>query len=379
MMRRTAWIAPTLMLPMLLAACAPDFTPMSFVDKPRILGLVAEPPEVAFAQDTQGNVTLTAVIALPGPDRDGVQADAELTDLAWSLCVLSLGASAGYRCAVPEFPVTDADLETRTATFQGAVLAAQMDLVRTFVGEFVAYLKQVVTQDDACNLAVIAGWDDCVADNDGNEAPCEDATFAAAKACMYEGGIELMFHAAATVVVDGEPVTLDAYKRVAFRAPKEGRSPNRNPGFRVRVGDAEVAATGRPGLSGVVSACPKAKVTFAPELFEDAIETNPDAEPNPDGTPADEFLFLSWTATSGTFDRIKSSTAVLKPDDPIDLSNELVLWPDDEMPAESTVWVFARDDRLGASFVTFGLTRWDGPECEADPDFAAVIDAGGAP
>jgi hypothetical protein len=377
-MRRTAWIAPTLMLPMLLAACAPDFTPMSFVDKPRILGVVAEPPEVAFSEQTQGDVALSAVIALPGPDPDGVAVDAELTDLSWSLCVLSLGASAGYRCAVPEFPVTDADFESRTATFQGAVLAAQMDLVRSFVGGFVEYLKQVVTQDDACNLAVIAEWDDCVADNDGNEAPCEDATFAAAKACMFEGGLEAMFHATATVVLDGEPVTLDAYKRVAFRAPKDGRIPNGNPGFRVRVGEAEVAATDRPNAS-VVSACPDAKVTFEPELFDDAIETNPDAEPNPDGTPAEEFVFLSWTATSGEFDRIKSSTAVLKPDDPIDLSNELVQWPADEMPAESTVWVFARDDRLGASFVTFTLTRWDGPECEADPDFVTVLAAGGAP
>lgn len=377
-MRRTAWIAPTLMLPMLLAACAPDFTPMSFVDKPRILGVVAEPPEVAFSEDAQGDVLLSAEIALPGPDRDGVQPDAELTDLSWTLCVLSLGASAGYRCAVPEFPVTDADFEARTATFQGAMLAVQMDLVRDFIGGFVEYLKQVVTQDDACNLAVIAGWESCLDEHDGDAAPCEDATLAASKACMFEGGIEVMFHATATVVMDGEPVTLDAYKRVAFRAPMDGRSPNHNPGFRVRVGEAEVAATDRPDTSAVVSACPDAKVTFEPELFEDAIETNPDAEPNPDGTSADEFLFLSWTSTSGTFDRIKSSTAVLKPDDPIDLSNELVLWPADEMPAESTVWVFARDDRLGASFVTFTLTRWDGPECAADPDFATVLDAGGA-
>jgi hypothetical protein len=376
-MRRIAWIAPTLLW---WAACAPDFTPMSFVDKPRILGIVAEPPEVAFSEDAPGSVTLQAVVALPGPDRDGVQADAELTDLSWALCVLSLGAGAGYACAVPEFPVGDADLATRTAAFDGALLVAQMDLIRGFLPEYIAFLKQIVTQDDACTLAVIADWEACLAANGDDPAPCGDATFAAAKACMAEGGIELMFHATATVTVDGTPRTVDAYKRVAFRAPKEGREPNRNPGFRVRLGEAEVAATDGQGLGATVAVCPGAKITFEPELFEDAIERNPDAEPAADGTPAEEFLFLSWVATSGDFDRIKSSIAVVDEDDPIDLTNEWTAWEADEMPAESTAWVFARDDRLGVSYVTFPLVRWDGPECATEPDFAKVLDGeGGAP
>ncbi len=375
-MRRTAWVVPTLLV---WAACTPDFTPMSFVDKPRVLGIVAQPPEVAFSDEAQGTVTLEAVVATPGPDRDGVQAPFELTDLAWTICVLSLGASAGYRCAIPEIPVFDTDLATRQATFDGALLAAQMDLVRGFLPEFIGFLKQVVTQDDACNLGVIEDWEACLAANDDASGPCEDETFAAAKACMVEGGIEVMFHAQATFDTEQGPVVRDAYKRVAFRAPREDRPANRNPGFRIRLGEDEVAATDRTGPSATVSACPKAKVEFEPELFEDAVEINPDLPPEEDGQPAREFLFLSWVATSGEFDRIKSSTAVARRGDPINLSNELVMWPADQMPAETTVWVFARDDRLGVSYVTFPVLRWDGPECADDPDFARVDDAGGAP
>ena len=77
-----------------VAACAPEFSPSSFVDKPRILGIVANPPEVPFTQENPGSVTLHVVVAMPGPDETGNLQQTALKDLEWAVCPMSLGAEA---------------------------------------------------------------------------------------------------------------------------------------------------------------------------------------------------------------------------------------------------------------------------------------------
>lgn len=72
-----------------LAACAPDFTPRSVLEDARVLALVAEPPEIGYADAT----TITAYTWAP----PGAQ-----VAWSWSSCPYSLGSSVGYACIVPE-------------------------------------------------------------------------------------------------------------------------------------------------------------------------------------------------------------------------------------------------------------------------------------
>jgi hypothetical protein len=365
-----AFLALIAVLPLVAMACTPDFTPQSFIDKPRVLGIVATPPEVQFSADEQGSVLLTAVIALPGPDKEGQTQDVVLKDLEWSACILNLGAQAQYRCAVQELPL-DGDFGTGTATLDGALLAAGLELLRPFVGEFLEAFKQVIEKEDDCLRTVLADWDACMDRNGGEGEPCMDAAYEGAKACLFNEGLEVMIHLAATVGPPADDTAnrvMHAYKRVAFRQIDEARPANRIPGFRVRVDGRLVADTAGAGGGEpfeALWACPGRTITFEPELHDDAVEK----VAGEDGQPVAEAIFMSWFATSGDFDRIKSSTAVPKPGDPVDLSNELEMWKDDEMPQQTRVWVFCRDDRLGMSYVTFPVLRQDPDRC------ATLVDA----
>ena len=40
-------------------------------------------------------------------------------------------------------------------------------------------------------------------------------------------------------------------------------------------------------------------------------------------------------------------------DGALEISNEWTAWELEAMPKQTTMWVFARDDRLGVAFVTF--------------------------
>lgn len=70
------------------AGCASDFPPPSFLDDPRVLALVAEPPELGFAE----RATVTAHTWVP----EGLVASG-----TWRFCPFSLGASVGYACIDP--------------------------------------------------------------------------------------------------------------------------------------------------------------------------------------------------------------------------------------------------------------------------------------
>ncbi|HEX9051080.1 MAG TPA: hypothetical protein VF841_11155 [Anaeromyxobacter sp.] len=80
------------LVPLLLAAagCGKEFTPRSVVVDTRVLAIVAAPLEVGPSD----SVTLTAWRV--GPPGGAIASE------RWSFCPFSVGATAGYACAVPE-------------------------------------------------------------------------------------------------------------------------------------------------------------------------------------------------------------------------------------------------------------------------------------
>jgi hypothetical protein len=355
-----------------VAACAPEFSPSSFVDKPRILGIVANPPEVPFTQENPGSVTLHVVVAMPGPDETGNLQQTALKDLEWAVCPMSLGAEATFACAVPEIPVLDTDFEARTATFDGQVLSTMIDFLADSAAEYMEFIRGTIEQDDECNNSALAAWDKCSQYEAAQLKTCQDDAFAMFKVCLLEKGLELMFHVTITVEIDGQELKREGYKRVAFRAPKEGRVPNKNPGFEVLYDGQTVAST--EAVSNTLAVCPGKRIKLEPRLFDDAIEFNPDAGGD------DEFVFFSWVVTSGRFRSIKTSMASIGEDGALEISNEWTAWELEAMPKQTTMWVFARDDRLGVAFVTFPVVPLIDPVCDvAGPNYAVVRDAGELP
>jgi hypothetical protein len=317
----------------LLAApgCGASFDPLSLVEKPRVLGIVASPPDLPL----DGTTRLDLVAAFPD----------EVASVAWTACPLSLGSAAQYACAVPELPVAGTGA---TAAFSGSALAPYLEGLRAFFAEFVGFARQVVEQDDACLRAVIDAWDACTAREGGDAPACVDAGYPAAIACIRAGGLDVSFRAH-VAFADGRAV--DAYKRVLFRDPDPARPPNRNPGLDgvnvsglvVREGDA-------------VEAVPGTELRLEPVLDADAVESFTDAG----GKAVDETIFFTWYATSGRFAWSRSTL-----DAP---ENRLRLDAAAAMPPVTDAWLFAHDDRLGQAYVHFRIVPKGGG-----------ADAGGTP
>ncbi|MBI5069791.1 MAG: hypothetical protein HZB56_16275 [Deltaproteobacteria bacterium] len=81
---RARTLAPLLLL---AAGCASDFDPRSYLADLRVLALVADRPEIGFAEST-------TVTARTWPE------DRAATG-TWSFCPYSVGSSVGYDCVVP--------------------------------------------------------------------------------------------------------------------------------------------------------------------------------------------------------------------------------------------------------------------------------------
>ncbi len=393
-MHRTLRIAATLALLASVAACYPNFTPQSFIDKPRILGIRADPPEVQFSDEAQGTVTLTAFLALPELPKDEPPGPRRLESLEWSMCVLNLGATAGYKCALPETPL-ESDFEARTATFDGADLYGLLELIRPLMPDFIEFVKQTVAQDDECQNAVIDTWDACVDANGGDATACIDPGFEAERTCLIEKGQDITFHLKATWTDDAQPpgtpekFVADAYKKAFFRPITAERPANRIPAFSLWVHPSKplasvpVTSIRNPAPAVVVRACPEQKVTFEPIPDEDARETFLDT----DGTTKTELLLFSWYTNAGEFERLKSSTATAAEGDAIDLTNVLELPKAQDFPATFPVRVFVRDDRLGLDGLEFQVQPRDASECTKPegapkdwkkPDPEVVLPEGGA-
>jgi hypothetical protein len=85
-----------------LGGCADTFTPASVIEDLRVLAIVAEPPEVrppASIGDPTEQVTIRATAVAPPATPGGPPVTPAAP--AWTFCPFSVGASAGYACAVP--------------------------------------------------------------------------------------------------------------------------------------------------------------------------------------------------------------------------------------------------------------------------------------
>jgi hypothetical protein len=90
----TRWTpVAALALAMALGGCGEDFTPQSVVNKIRVLGVRASPPELQFAGDTQ----LEPLVA-------GFDADAKLC-YAWAYCPFAWSKDGNFKCIDAELQI----------------------------------------------------------------------------------------------------------------------------------------------------------------------------------------------------------------------------------------------------------------------------------
>jgi len=292
---------------LILVGCGPEFEKPSLVTGPRVLGIVADPPEVAFSEGTR----LEAVIAFPE----------KVSSLSWTWCPLSLGASMGYKCAVPEVPNPDS---SPTITFDATTLGTMLEGMRPQFGQLVPFLRQTVRQSDVCLRDVIGQWDAC-----NGQSPCADEVFNAFMGCLHAGGVGVTFHLHLQLE-DG--TAMEAYKAVLVRDP--GPSRNHNPPLSgVEVTHSIVHK------DEVTHSIPGNKLEMKVVPGPGAVEEYTDQE----GNLQKERVFFTWYTTTGDFEHTRST-----PEAP---ENTLKLPP--ERPDEITIWVFALDDRGGASYVRF--------------------------
>jgi len=336
---------------LLAAACGSEFDPASKVTKPRVLGIVASKPDATFTDD----VTLEAVLGVPPVDPSATEPAPTVSSLAWSVCPLSLGAYAAYACADPslELPVPAADASGTTATLRGAAFAAGLAQLKPFFPQLLEGLRRIVSQEaDACLWDMIVACDACTgaaADAKGAEA-CLESAYTTTVACLRSDGFDVQ---ARLVVTLDDGTSFEAVKRVLFRDPDPDRPPNANPavtGLDVwpnveREGPSVHVA---PGATLTVPA--GWVVSFVPALAEGSIEALPegDAALERPGATGFELVYFSWFATDGRFayERTTSDT----PDTTWDAPQA-----DELPPGPVPAWVFVRDDRLGAGFLSFSI------------------------
>ncbi|MBM4397332.1 MAG: hypothetical protein FJ087_16810 [Deltaproteobacteria bacterium] len=300
-----------------LLACGPDFDKLSEVKGPRVLGIVADRPAIAF----DGQAALEAVIAYPD----------QVASIAWTWCALNLGSAGAYACAVPEIPMPETG---PTAAFDAAALQPFLAGLKPALPDLVEFLKQTVTQDDECTRAMLDDWDAC----GGEEAACLDAGYDALVACLHSEGMEVTLHLRVDWK-DGGGV--DAYKRLLLRDPAPDRRPNANPAL-----DGVVVAGTLVKSGGEARSLPGGKLDMAASPAPGAVEQYE----GPDGV-RDERVFFTWYSDSGEFAHIRSTPEA--PDNRLSLPAE--------RPDEVRVWVFAHDDRGGASYVAFRVLNRDAP------------------
>ncbi len=312
----------TLLAGVAAGACGADFEPASLVTGPRLVALVAEPPELGF----EGVAALAAVVTDP----------AAVAEATFTVCPVSTGSTGGYACVGPELALPSDGLG---ATLDAGVLGAYLETLRTNFAAAAPALRSGLLADDACLDGVLSDVDAC----GGGEA-CEAAAGEAAVACLRAGGVD------ATVRLrlrfeGSEP--FDAYKRVRLRDATAEHPANTNP----RLVGVRVEPVDRPGeavtlvAGGATEVAAGAGVRLVPLLDEGAVEAW-----RGDGEEVTELVSFSWFTTAGSFDYGRSTADVPE----VELA---VPGPgDDDAASALQLFVVARDDRYGTDALAFSLT-----------------------
>lgn len=95
--------AALLLLGLALSGCSETFTPASVIEDRRVLALVAEPPELDGS--TPGATTTVRAVEAAPLVPPPLPAGTDTLTRRWSFCPFTLGAAAGYACAVPQCEV----------------------------------------------------------------------------------------------------------------------------------------------------------------------------------------------------------------------------------------------------------------------------------
>jgi hypothetical protein len=289
----------------LALACQPDFERMSQVDRFRVLGVSAEPPEIAPGDGTE----LAVLWADPkGGGRE--------VAFAWLVCDRYVKVSQGPAACVPVFPP-----HVATASAGGDALSIPWTPPDM--------LEELPAGDSAAKASVFVLL--CA----GGALPAAEELIAAAAVADTPSDL----------CVGGEGLT--AFKTVTI---SESTEPNRNPAIeRLELNGVRLDPVEEDGL-GVVfcdgeGAC-GSKAELKVFLTPSSAQTYQTVEL---GKPKIEHerLYVTWFATAGRFDADRSGA-----DDP--LGPYEVRWKPKEL-GELTLWVVAHDVRGGVSWRTYRI------------------------
>ncbi len=373
---KAAWLIVPAVATLMTVGCMPDYNPSNYIEKYRVIGVVAEPPAVVFTPEYQGSVRLSLIDAWPfPPDPDKGYIAPVVGTPSWKVCLISAGAAAQYACALDEFELTDVSPDGRTAVFDGALVAFGLDMLGERFDQIVGGLKQAVKFADQCTRDMLADYDACLVT--GTADDCNPPAFGAFKACIYAGGLTPVFHVTVKVtdmqlddadvpVLDdnGKPIlrerVLETFKSVKFGPYDADNPPNRNPEFSIRRGDGEysvaedishperlIVTTLGDRVQPTVLACPGQSLLFGAAVPAWSI----DKVTGDDGVPYDEYYQLTWYTNNGRWSKIRTGSVVAEGRE-LDLSNILTFDADGPV-GTTTVDVVMRDEALGLNHVRF--------------------------
>lgn len=367
-----------------VAGCMPDYNPSNYIEKYRIIGVMADPPAVEFTPEYQGTVRLGLIEAFPLPPT-GNQVGPVIDGIEWSVCLISTGAAANFACTLPEIPITDVSNEGRAATFDGALVALGLEFVRDQVEVLMDGIRQAVSFTDQCNKDLIASYDDCLAG--GDLATCNDNAFQGFKDCVFKNGLKPVFKVRVAVTDmalddgdlpvlddDGKPImrqrVLETFKTVTFGGLDDGETPNRNPQFSVRLGDEPVddyfdmmhpenlvATTLGDHEQPQILACPGQELVFQATVPPGSV----DRVTGDDGVETDEYWVISWYTNNGRFKKIRIGSVTAEGVD-LDLTNTLK-FKEEEPIRRTQVTVVMRDELFGLNFVRFVVDAQTRDKC----------------
>ncbi|MEE2788227.1 MAG: hypothetical protein VX589_12865 [Myxococcota bacterium] len=277
--------------------CGPDFDPRELLKDYRVIGIVAEPPEVSVA-DT---LTVTAIEHVPS--------ESDQLERVWSVCLLSAGVFADFDCLSPDFEI---ELATESATFDLSLAADGIDFLTTLF-EGLEGVDGLENTDDMMDCG-----DNCQA-RDGTETTYID--------------IQLRLRSGPA---SGPKMTTIKAVRVNF----EPDSPNQNP----VITAFQVNGLARPdNVAGGESL--RLSVDLDDESFESYLEAS-------SGVTQTEQPIMTWYTTQGELEKNITTG---------DRRETILNLPDTIEGDAVDVYVVVRDGRGGTDFRALTLTTEERP------------------
>jgi hypothetical protein len=311
------------MLPVLLAAQGcfdlPDFAQSKFIDRPRILAVVAEPPEISPERDD----ALTLSVLTAGAT--------EITDVRWTACGMPSTQVGGMG---NQFGENMGDRGCRGETIplgEGERITLDIAIARPFL------------MSDALASAALG------------------AALPAAALQQIRESIGLAATAEVELLADGK--RLRALKRVLVR---DGENPSSNPPPpTLRFGDTLLRGEGdAPPFrcqpeSGGLRVAHGAAIELEPEVEGDRepwLEDYMVLDARGVLAERSEQAFYSWFTDAGDLE-----------DGMTQAPNRANTWTAPRGDGCATIWLIVRDGHAGATSCTVNVSVGDGPNSECEP------------